>query len=108
MILLALAQLIPPLNYSGQGHQYEVQDNVSGQVMTLAQESHMALSMAPLYSLGKDDWDVEEHDLFDHVMPSDLASHMASGITNGTIAFLRSRQLNWAAHDFFGYVMPLE
>ena len=55
----------------------------------------MASSMAALHFLGQDDENEVKHDISGHVIP--LApvsvSHNATSIVNGTIAFLKSRQL---------------
>ena len=57
----------------------------------------MVLSIAPLHSLGQDDWNEVEPDTLSHVMSLALASvsHNANGVINGTIAFLRSKQSKW-------------
>ena len=107
-------------------------------VMPLAQQWHhmtpMALLLAPLQSLGQDNWNKVPYDFFGHVMPLKPVSPMAplhslgqnkwnevqhdifgcvtalllaSHEANGTIAFLRSRQSKWGATWLFDYLMPL-
>ena len=53
------------------------------------------LSMAPLYSLGHNDQNEVKHDFFNHVMPlvPALLSCDSNCIINGTISFIRWRQL---------------
>ena len=54
----------------------------------------MALSMAPLYSLGQDDENEVQHDIFGHVTPLvQLTVYLDTDrFVNGTTALLRSRQ----------------
>ena len=53
------------------------------------------MPIAPLHSLGQDNQNEVQHDIFGHVMPLALvlASCDANGIVNSTSAFLRARQL---------------
>ena len=53
------------------------------------------LSMVPLHSLGNNDQNKVKHDFFNHVMPlvTALLSCDANCIINGTILFIRQRQL---------------
>ena len=53
----------------------------------------MALSVAPLNSLGHDDQNEVQHDHLGHVMPltPTLASSNADGVINDIIAFIRSK-----------------
>ena len=61
----------------------------------------MASSVAILHTLGQDGQNEVQHHLFS------CHTHVAStGIINGTIAFLWSRQSNWDATWLFGYDMP--
>ena len=65
----------------------------------------MALSITPLNSLGHDNGNGLQHDIFGHVTPFDqcqypmipLALVSASHDTNGTFALLRPRCLKWGA-----------
>ena len=59
----------------------------------------MVLWMAPLYFWGQGNQDEVQHDFFGNEMPLAPASASCDSphIINDTIAFLRSRQLKWAA-----------
>ena len=70
----------------------------------------MASSMAPLHSLGQYIQNEVQHDLFSHVTPllPLSMSHNATGIINGTTAFLpwvKAIKLRWTR--YICYVMPL-
>ena len=96
------------------------QDNQNGVIITFwvmwfhwCQHQHhmmsLASSMAPLHSLGQDDWNEMQHDflgLLTPLMPVSV-SHTTFGIINGTTAFLRLRWSKWGVTWLFGHVMPL-
>ena len=65
--------------------------------------------MAPLHSLGQDDQNEVQHNIFGHVIPFGpaLASCHPYSIVHGTIPFLRSRKLKWDATLLFGHLLPL-
>ena len=57
----------------------------------------MASSMTPLHSLGQDNWNKVQNEMFGHVTSLVLVSHDVDGIINGTIPFLWSRWSKWGA-----------
>ena len=69
----------------------------------------MALSVAPLYSLGLDNWNNVQHDLFGHLLPlmPVSVSHDASSIINAPFHLSGQDDQNEMQHDLFGHKMPL-
>ena len=60
-----------------------------------------AVSIAPLYSLGQDNWTNVQHNLFVHVMALMLVSYDADSVISGTIPFVRSIWSKEIQHAFF-------
>ena len=60
----------------------------------------------PLHSLGQDNQNEIQHDLSGHLMLLELASvsHAVNSTINGTIAFLKLRQLKWGVGWLFSLV----
>ena len=69
----------------------------------------MALSIVSLYSLGKDDLNNVQHNVFGHVMALALAllSDHAKSVINDSILFVRSRWSKYCVTGLFGHVMAL-
>ena len=74
-------------------HTLEMQHHFFGHVKPLALAPCDANGMASLYSLGQDNQNEVQYDLFDHVTPLTpvSSSHDADCIDNGTFTFLMSR-----------------
>ena len=88
---------ITALHSFDQDNQNDVQHDFFGHVMHHWHQCHVMLtisSIAALHSFDQDNQNVVQHDFFGHVMPLTLASNDANSAINGTIVFLRSRQLN--------------